>query len=112
MKVGDTFYYRKPTGGRLYLQAVILRETSRSWIVARFEDAKLFGELEWFINQCTKLPKSGKGWVLGTKHDADLALWALAERPRICVSIAGQTPKTLLEIAKLIGYQKLPQEEV
>ena len=80
MKVGDTFYYRITTGGLLYAQVVILQETSRSWLVAPLKEAEIYGKSEWFIRECTKLPKNGKGWVLGTKRDADLALWALEER--------------------------------
>jgi hypothetical protein len=101
--VGATIWYRKEYGGRLFNQAVVAGETSRSWIVRR-PDAPAY-------EKGIKLPKNGEGWTLGTERDAKLALWAVENQRNVTslLEAVAMTNATLFaQVAKLIGYDKLP----
>lgn len=107
--VGATIFYRKEFGGRLFNEAIVMAETSRSWIVQR-KDAPDYEKRD--LNRYgTKLPKNGQGWIHGTAQDAKLALWA-TEHQRNVVSLfesVAMTNATLfVQVAKLIGYTNLP----
>jgi len=109
IKVGDTIYYSRLHGN--YREVIVISETSRSWVVAGINDAKLYKDSVWFVKQCTKLPKNGNGWVQGTKHDVDLQQWYFANRHGVATVLEGQEPAMVLAVAKLIHYNNLPEEK-
>ena len=112
MKVGDTIWYRQfPYGGYIYHSGEIVGETSRSWVVVpvgaegwQRADADRFG---------LKIPKSLKGYQIGTEKDAGLAKWASDHCWRIgqMVSAHISNPALLLQLAALVGYKDIPESE-
>lgn len=110
ISVGATIFYRKEYGGRLYNEAIVMAETSRSWVVQR-KDAPEFAKRD-LKRYGVKLPKNGEGWTHGTERDAKLARWA-AEHQRNVVSlfeaVAMTNASLFAQVAKLIGYDKLPE---
>ena len=112
MKVGDTIWYRQfPYGGYIYHSGEIVGETLRSWVVLPSEAA------DWKRQHPDvyglKIPKSLKGYQIGTEKDADLAKWASAHYRRIgqMVSAHISNPALLLQLAALAGYKDLPESE-
>jgi hypothetical protein len=109
MKVGDVIWYRSLSGGgSLYNQVEIVRETPRSWVVLGVEKAAV----PWMRASdmyCTKLPKSGKGWIVGSDLAAALQQWAMTNRYNISQQVyATYDSEKLLDIAQIVGYDILP----
>lgn len=107
MKIGDVVWIKEEYS-YTYNKKEVVGETSRSWIVLP-PDA-----LDWQRSELArygkKLPKSGNGWTPGTEEDAKLHLWAQSNRWKIGSAVDGERDaKILLQIAVLIGYKDLPE---
>ena len=102
LTVGETFYI-KHDHSPLFWEQLVIGETNRSWIVtgpgglASWQTPEDYG---------TKLPKSGKGWTLGTKRDKELYAWANQHRWMIGNAVNFATPEQLRTIADMIGYKE------
>ena len=112
MKVGKKIWYHKfPHGGYLYHSGEIVEETSRSWVVLPSEAA------DWKRRHLDvyglKIPKSLKGYQIGTEKDADLAKWASDHCGRISEMVSAHisNPALLLQLAALVGYKDIPESE-
>jgi hypothetical protein len=113
MKVGDTMWQRSTQyKGAAYQQVDIVAETSRSWVVVSTTAAGWERSPHYLNRFGTKLPKSMKGWETGTEHAAKLQAWAHSHYYAIARQVERTYPDAdqLLVIAKLIGYDKLPEE--
>ena len=119
MKVGDPIwlfnvnrrvYTREPGrpygGGLIYREHWEVRkitgETSRSWLVARWErDTKP-----------TKVPKKGlhPGWAF-TQQEVDLDCWLHEHRVKILREAERASDLVLIKVARVLGYPDLPDVE-
>lgn len=108
IKIGSTIYYRH-TAAILYNKAKVFGESSRSWHCLR-PDAPQW-ELDDLKRYAKKVPKNLINYALGTKEDADLAVWVLEHRHRIGSVVTGQDANMLLKIAHLINYDELPKAD-
>jgi hypothetical protein len=105
MQVGDMIYVRGEHSFS-FRERKVVGETSRSWLV------KPLASLDFAWEKPTKLPKNGKGWVCGTPEEAKLWDWANAEKYRIGTAVQNcSDQQLLLQVAKIIGYKRLPGEE-
>jgi hypothetical protein len=111
MKIGDVIYYIMDNGYSFQTKEIV-GETSRSWVTLAVGAPSWKKESPRLERYATKLPKSGKGYRLGTKAEADLQSWALANRYEISRKVERlQDRKVLLAIARMVGYEKLLEEE-
>lgn len=109
LKVGDTVYYRRTTGAGYFYAAIVEAETTRSWVVVPVNSA------DWMRRRAeyqTKIPKTLKGYELGTKRSLEITKWGYENRYKIASHVGGLMDFTLLaEIARMIGSQfQLPEE--
>ena len=109
MKIGDVIWYRTLSWeGSPYDCVKVLRETSRSWIVVNIKDV----DLDWKCandRYCTKLPKSGKGWAVGSDLSVALQRWQAENRYKISKAVERlYDGEKLLAIAQIVGYDILP----
>lgn len=104
MKIGDTIYYQEKGGHpAFWYKAVILGETSRSWLVNASN--------EWWTDRpelighyAKKLPKSGTKFT--TKEKAELQSWTMTQRYQIARTVERLNDGALLrQVADLIGYK-------
>lgn len=109
IKIGDTIYYREERV-MYYATGVVLGETSRSWLILHV------GYTAWQLKELGKyakrLPKSMKGYTLGTKRDLDLQIWYLRHRYSVGSLLESQDAEVVLKVAKLIGYTELPKGDL
>ncbi len=113
-KIGDTLYYIEPDGYRgRYDCRVIVGETSQSWIVLSVGYPEWMRRPDILARYGKKVPKHGKGYTFGTVYDMRLAHWALTNKHSIgqCIEALYDQPEKLLQIAKLINYEPLPELE-
>lgn len=118
-KIGDTVHYIEPYGNPLYPQSgIIAGETPRSWILIELNSwLRLAKAEDWLASEIKrrgrKIPKNGKGYRFFTSQEAEDARWLVDNRyavSRIVEHVAEAS--ILLQIAKLLRYEKLPKTEV
>jgi hypothetical protein len=105
IKVGDRIYVLREHC-ILFSEYEVVAETSISWVVLspgtqtwQMRDLAMYG---------TKLPKTGRGYRLGTKNEAELVQWGLTHRYEISRLVDRLENYTmLLTIARMVGYDKL-----
>jgi hypothetical protein len=112
MKIGDTIYVLAEHAV-LFQSYEIVGETSRSWTVVDNEAAP-WQKLSPYVDKyAKKLPKNLKGYQVGTKREADLAKWGVANRYEISRRVERfAEPEKMLAIARMIGYDNLFEEKI
>ena len=109
-KIGDVVYIKKEFD-RVYREWRLVGETSRSWLMLP-SSKKNDWQLEYLDRYAVKFPKNGKGYVFGIERDVQLSNWAVDNCYRIGTTVNSlQDPNLLLTIARMIGYEKLPEEK-
>lgn len=109
MKIGDIIWIRSTDwAGSLFDEKVIVGETDRSWLVMsnRIEDSWALTS-QWAIKKADKVPKTLKGFEIGSEQLAKEKRWAMSNRYKISRRVERlENPVLLIKIAELIGYKE------
>lgn len=109
-KVGDVIQVL-PEHGRYYYKRVVVDETPRSWVLLDEKYAVGYRKNNgWYGRIVTKMPKSLKGWKIGTQLDADRLKWVNENQYRVSELVRYTfDPDKLIAIAKIYGHP-IPSE--
>jgi hypothetical protein len=104
MKIGDVAYVKKDDGWE-YIAYEVIGETSRSYVVVPAYRGG-YKEATWWIEKNSKkLAKSGAGYSVGTKREAELLRWDHNNRRKISQLLSDREgSETLLTIARMLNY--------
>jgi hypothetical protein len=114
MKIGDTIYFIVEDDV-LFQTCEIVGETPRSWLAIRPTSTGWMRE-DWYIKKhAKKIPKSLKGYRVGTKREAELQSWAVNNAQDIADivrSLRIKDSNLLATVARMVGYSKLFEEKI
>lgn len=101
LKLGDTFYYRYPYTC-FFTEVKIVGETKVSWLIRRPSQAP------WEGNK--KFPKTGTGYIVGTKEEAELGNWTADNGWKISQAVGScKDGRIMLQIARLLNHMTLQE---
>jgi hypothetical protein len=109
IKIGQTIYVRCSEYS-LFHEYQVVGETSRSWLVRKPKDVGIT-----YLDDIKIPKKMGKGYIQGTKYDADLFAWAMEHRWKIGQAFdVCRDPLLILATARALKHElslkELPSE--
>jgi hypothetical protein len=92
LEQGKTYFIQRRTGSyrSMYQKIAVVGETSRSYIIASVGDDD---RVDWSTR---KIPKTLAEWHVGSKEDADLFRWCIANRHHLSQVVGAMYEEDIL----------------